>query len=121
MNERFNPVGQRINLFPQPRPFWVPNADIFIAPSGDLIVCLELSAMRSSGIELTADRNQLRITGERPNSGVADAKSVLVHEINAGPFETVIAIPPGFDLPHASAAYMNGTLRITVPALPNPS
>ncbi len=121
MNKRFSPVPPRINPFFQPRPHWVPNADIFIAPSGDLIVCLELSAMRSSGIELHHEGNKLRITGERPSSGVASAQTVLVHEINEGPFETVIDIPPDFDLPRASAAYLNGTLRITVPAVSKPS
>ena len=109
-------MSQRItNLFPQPRRLWVPNTDVFIAPSGDLIVCLELSGMQPGGFELNTEGNRLRITGDRPSSGVATAQTVLVHEINAGPFETFMDIPPGFDLRRASSAYLNGTLRITVP------
>ena len=111
-------MSQRItNLFLQPRPFWVPNADVFIAASGDLIICFELSGIQPGGVELHTEGNRLRITGKRPSSGVATAQTVLVHEINAGPFETFMDLPPGFDLRRASSAYLNGTLRITVPAV----
>lgn len=102
------------------RPDWVPNTDVFIAPSGVLTVCLELSGMQAGDIEIIADGNRLRITGERPNSGVATAKTVLVHEINDGRFNCVLDIPPSFDVPRASSAYLSGTLRITVPPVSNP-
>ena len=36
-------------------------------------------------------------------------------EINYGPFECVIEIPPGYDLSRAKAAYQNGFLRVEVP------
>jgi HSP20 family molecular chaperone IbpA len=37
-------------------------------------------------------------------------------EINYGPFESVLELPPGYDLSQAKAAYLNGFLRIDVPA-----
>ena len=36
-------------------------------------------------------------------------------EINYGPFETVLDLPPGYDLGQAKAIYVNGFLRIDVP------
>ena len=36
-------------------------------------------------------------------------------EINYGPFESVLELPPGYDLSQAKAAYLNGFLRIDVP------
>jgi HSP20 family molecular chaperone IbpA len=36
-------------------------------------------------------------------------------EINYGPFESVLELPPGYDLSLAKAAYLNGFLRIDVP------
>jgi HSP20 family molecular chaperone IbpA len=36
-------------------------------------------------------------------------------EINYGEFESVIELPPGYDLSQAKAAYQNGFLRIDVP------
>ena len=38
-----------------------------------------------------------------------------VMEINYGPFESVLDLPPGYDLSQAKAAYLNGFLRIDVP------
>ncbi len=99
------------------RPYWVPNIDVFIAPSNDLIVCVELSGLQRRDFEFKTDGTKLHITGQRPSSGVATAKTVLVHEINAGPFDAVLDIPPAFDLARASSVYENGTLRITVPPL----
>jgi HSP20 family molecular chaperone IbpA len=38
-------------------------------------------------------------------------------EINYGTFESLIELPEGYDLNHAKAAYLNGFLRIDVPAI----
>jgi HSP20 family molecular chaperone IbpA len=102
------------------QPHWVPNTDAFIALSGELIVCLELSGMQRNDFEINTDGATLRITGKRPGSGITTARAVLVHEINSGPCESVLEIPPGFDLARTSAAYANGALRITIPPVPHP-
>jgi HSP20 family molecular chaperone IbpA len=41
-------------------------------------------------------------------------------EISYGPFETVLDLPPGYDLSRAKAVYVNGFLRIDVPAAQPP-
>jgi len=36
-------------------------------------------------------------------------------EISYGPFESMLELPPGYDLSRAKAIYLNGFLRIDVP------
>ena len=57
----------------------------------------------------------MRIAGNRPDGCRAAKASFLVMEINYGPFESVLELPPGYDLSQAKAAYLNGFLRIDVP------
>ncbi len=41
-------------------------------------------------------------------------------EISYGPFESVLDLPSGYDLGQAKAIYVNGFLRIDVPAAHQP-
>jgi HSP20 family protein len=99
---------------------WVPNTDVYVTDGG-VVVKVELAGMRKEDLELTVDRNQLRITGYRPD-GCRPAKcSFQVMEINYGPFESVIELPEDYDLSQARATYQNGFLRVDVPmAVKNP-
>jgi HSP20 family protein len=93
---------------------WVPNTDVYVTDSG-LVIKVELAGMRSEHLEITVEGNQLRISGTRPDGCRAPKCSFLVMEINYGPFESVLELPPGYDLSQAKAAYLNGFLRIDVP------
>ncbi|MGH7971991.1 MAG: Hsp20/alpha crystallin family protein [Limisphaerales bacterium] len=93
---------------------WVPNTDVYITDNG-LVVKVELSGMRSEHLEITVEGNRLRISGNRPDGCRAAKCSFLVMEINYGPFESVLEVPPAYDLSQAKAAYLNGFLRIDVP------
>src|SRR5512140_2527577 len=97
---------------------WVPNTDVYVTNNG-LVVKVELAGMRSEHLEITVEGNRLRISGNRPDGCRAAAKcSFLVMEINYGPFESVLEVPPGYDLSQAKAAYLNGLLPIDVPLVP---
>ncbi len=96
------------------RASWVPNTDVYATDNG-LVIQVELAGMRSEHLEITVEGNRLRITGNRPDGCRAAKCSFLVMEINYGPFESVLEVPPGYDLGHAKAAYLNGFLRIDVP------
>ena len=99
---------------------WVPNTDVY-ATVGGLVIKAELAGMRSENLEITVEGNRLRISGDRPDGCRACKASFLVMEINYGPFESVLELPPGYDLSQAKAAYLNGFLRIDVPlAAPPP-
>src|SRR6266480_2261376 len=93
---------------------WVPNTDVYATDNG-LVVKVELAGMRSEHLEITVEGNRLRISGNRPDGCRAPKASFLVMEINYGPFESVLELPPGYDLSQAKAAYLNGFLRIDVP------
>ena len=96
---------------------WVPNTDVY-ATDGGLVVKVELAGMRSENLEITVEGNRLRISGNRPDSCRAPKCSFFVMEINYGPFESVLELPPGYALGQARAAYLNGFLRIDVPLAP---
>jgi HSP20 family protein len=94
---------------------WVPNTDVYATDTG-LIIKVELAGMRSENLEITVEGNRLRISGDRPDSCRASRASFLVMEINYGPFESILELPSGYDLGQAKASYLNGFLRIDVPA-----
>src|SRR5271170_8435715 len=93
---------------------WVPNTDVYSTDEG-IVVKVELPGMKSENLEITVEGNRLRIAGNRPDCCRAANCSFLVMEINYGPFESVLELPPGFDLSQAKASYLNGFLRIDVP------
>lgn len=95
---------------------WVPNTDVYVTDHG-LVVKVELAGMRREDLTLAVEGNRLRIAGQRPDGCRASKCSFLVMEITYGPFESVIEMPPGYDLARATAAYQNGFLRVDVPAL----
>ena len=93
---------------------WIPNTDVYVT-EGTLVIKVELAGMRREDLELTVEGNRLMISGQRPDGSRSTKCKFLVMEINYGPFECVIEIPPGYDLTEAKAAYQNGFLRIDIP------
>ena len=93
---------------------WIPNTDVFVT-EGNLVINVELAGMRREDLELSVDGSRLMISGQRPDGARGPKCTFHVMEINYGPFECVIEIPPGFDLSQAKAAYQNGFLRVEVP------
>jgi HSP20 family protein len=96
------------------RAHWVPNTDVYSTDNG-LVVKVELAGMRNDHLEITVEGNRLRISGTRPDGCRAPKCSFLVMEINYGAFESLLELPPGYDLSQAKATYLNGFLRIDVP------
>ena len=93
---------------------WVPNTDVY-ATDNSLVIKVELAGMKSDSLEITVEGNRLRIAGNRPDGCRANKCNFLVMEISYGPFESVLELPPGYDLSQAKAIYVNGFLRIEVP------
>ena len=99
---------------------WEPNTDVYATDNG-LVIKVELAGMRSEHLEITVEGNRLRIMGNRPDGCRASKCSFLKMEINYGPFESMLELPPGYDLSQAKAAYLNGFLRIDVPMAQRPA
>src|SRR5438445_289207 len=76
---------------------WVPNTDVYVTDHG-MVIKVELAGMRSENLQITVEGQQLRISGERPDGCRAPKCSFMVMEINYGPFETMVELPPGYDL-----------------------
>jgi HSP20 family protein len=94
---------------------WRPNTDIYSTDTG-LVIKAELAGMKSDSLEITIEGQRLRISGARPDCCRSPHCNFLVMEINYGTFETALDLPPGYDLSRAKAIYVNGFLRIDVPA-----
>lgn len=98
---------------------WAPNTDVYATDTG-LVIKVELAGMRSENLEITIEDSRLRVSGNRPDGCRAAKCNFLAMEINYGPFEAVLELPPGYDLAQARAAYLNGFLRIDVPLAEQP-
>jgi HSP20 family protein len=94
---------------------WVPGTDVYSTDEG-IVVKVELPGMKSENLEITVEGSRLRISGTRPDGCRPPKCTFLIMEISYGPFETVLDLPAGFDLGQAKAVYVNGFLRIDVPA-----
>ncbi|MGH7942653.1 MAG: Hsp20/alpha crystallin family protein [Limisphaerales bacterium] len=94
---------------------WFPNTDVYSTDEG-LVIKVELAGMKSDSLEITVEGNRLRIAGIRPDGCRAPKCNFLVMAISYGPFESVIEVTPAYDLTRAKACYVNGFLRVDVPA-----
>ena len=97
---------------------WAPNTDVYTAEDG-LVVKVELAGIRREDLEITVEGSRIMINGHRPDCCRSPRCRFLMMEINYGHFESVIELPPGYDLSKAKASYQNGFLRIDVPLLPD--
>ena len=98
---------------------WTPNTDVYATETG-LVVKVELAGMKSNSLDIIVEGSRLRISGVRQDGCRSAHPSFLVMEITYGPFETVLDLPPDYDLSQAKASYMNGFLRIDVPPAQQP-
>ena len=93
---------------------WVPNTDVYVTDMG-MVIKVELAGMRSENLQISTEGQQLRISGHRLDGCRAPKCNFVVMEINYGSFESVVELPPGYDLSMAKASYLNGFLRLDVP------
>ena len=105
---------------PDANRYWCPNTNVFISGSGELIIKADLSGLAAADLEISVENQRLKIKGVRRDPEVNDSSQLLVKEIAAGPFESVLEVPDGFDLSAARSSYLNGNLRIVVPPKTRP-
>ncbi len=90
---------------------WVPNMDV-VAHEQGAVVKAELAGIRREDLTLTIEGNRLRIRGVRRDSPRASGSRFLLMEIEYGPFEAAVELPPGLDPSSARAVYLNGFLCV---------
>ncbi len=95
---------------------WVPNTDVYVTDIG-VVVHVEIAGVHKEDMQLVMEGDLLKISGHRQDTNRPAKCKFQMMEINYGPFETVIELPPGYDLSQARASYQNGFLRIEVPPL----
>ena len=110
-----------MNPEPDASSFWSPRTNVFVSDTGDLIIKLEISSMRSENLEITVEGNRLRVMGVRYDPELGKSRQQLVKEYPIGSFDRVVSVPEGFDLGAAKASYLNGILSIIIPRTGDPS
>jgi HSP20 family protein len=99
---------------PRPSGSFVPHADVHETEAG-LLVTLDVAGVRREDIEIVVEGQALRVTGIRHEPEGTACLRWHQLEINYGPFERLIALPPSADVDGIAAAYRDGFLQITVP------
>jgi len=110
-----------MNPEPDGTRYWSPNTNVFVSKTGDLIIKVAISGLRSQDLEITLESKNLRITGVLRDPELSDARQLLVNEIPIGRFDSVLEVPDGFEGSAAKAAYAGGVLRIIVPRKAGPA
>ncbi len=125
-DEDFQRLGERVDDFfdrvfglaSSPRyglqQTWRPSVDVYRVDDG-IAVVVELPGVDESDLKVVAENGRLRIAGTRRTVNAGSGAEPLQLEIDYGPFERVIALPPGADTERISADCRTGLLTIRVP------
>ncbi len=94
---------------------WVPAVDIYETAEKDVVVKVEVPAMKREDIKVTFENNVLTIEGERKIDD--EVKSEQYHRIERryGAFRRSFTMPASVDGSRVQAAYQDGVLKITMP------
>jgi HSP20 family protein len=94
---------------------WMPAVDIFETPSRDVVLKVELPAMKREDIKVTCENNVLTIEGERALDAAVKRDQYHRMERPYGAFRRSFTLAPSVDASRVQAAYQDGVLTITLP------
>lgn len=124
-DEDFQRLGERVDDFfdrvfglaSSPRyglqQTWRPSVDVYRVADG-IAVVVEVPGVEEADLKVTVEDGRLRIAGNRPTVSVAPGAEPLQLEIDYGPFERVIGLPPGADADRVTARFHAGLLTVHV-------
>lgn len=96
---------------------WTPTVET-AQRKNQFVVCAELAGVRREDVQVEVRSDRVTIEGERRQEPPHEPHEVRSSERSYGHFYREIALPPGADPDHASAAMHDGVLEITVPVTP---
>jgi HSP20 family protein len=117
-------LRRMLHSFTSPERFWEPHVDVYETREA-VKVKVELAGIRpeNTNVELSGDGRVLTIRGVREDARHEAVDRTLFHqmEIYLGPFERVVALPPGAEVERdgVDASYRDGFLVITLPKRAN--
>jgi len=92
---------------------WHPLVDI-IETEGKMVIKVDLAGVEKSDINISLDKNCLKISGSRKEVLPPNVKCYHQMEINYGEFERVLPVKPGTEKSSIEAKFGNGFLTIIV-------
>jgi HSP20 family protein len=97
---------------------WVPAVDIYETAEKDVVVKVEVPAMKREDIKVTFENNVLTIEGERKAD--AEVKGEQYHRVERryGAFRRSFTMPASVDGSRVQAGYQDGVLKVTLPQRP---
>ncbi len=119
LNRMFNAVFSGEPMEGVTNSAWVPAVDIYETAEKDVVVKVEVPAMKRQDIKVAFENNVLTIEGERKIDD--EVKSEQYHRIERryGTFRRSFTLPASVDGSRVQAAYQDGVLKITMPQRPD--
>jgi HSP20 family molecular chaperone IbpA len=97
---------------------WAPDINVYRCKDS-IQICVDLAGVERSGIDVQVEPGRLVIRGERPppepKGSDCQTLQVLAMEIDYGPFERHVMLPPEFAIESVTAKQSNGLLWINLP------
>lgn len=94
---------------------WVPAIDVYETSDKDVVVKVDLPAMKREDIKVTFENNVLSIEGER--QFVSDVSREQYHRLErgSGAFRRSFTLPATVDAARVEATYQDGVLTVKLP------
>jgi HSP20 family protein len=95
---------------------WRPPIEVYELVD-ELVVRMEIAGLSDRGLDVTSDRGELTIRGERLPAPCADRRRFHESRIRYGPFLAAVHLPFPVDERAATADYQDGLLTVRLPRL----
>jgi HSP20 family protein len=96
------------------QPTWRPGVDVYRVENGIAVVA-ELPGVEEADFKVVVENGRLRISGTRRAATAGPGAEPLQLEIDYGPFERVVTLPPGVQSDRITAQLRAGLLTVRVP------
>ncbi len=116
VNKIMDTVMQKSYFKFRPCERWQPSIN-FYETEKVFFICVDLSGVKASEMELHVDGDVLRITGQREDPSPAGVGQAVIHimEIDHGPFSRSMHIPSDVETTNIRARQDNGLMWIELP------